>query len=307
MKIKYYFVYKTTNLLNGKIYIGQHSTFNKDDKYIGSGEGIRAAIEKYGSENFKREIIAFVSNREELNYAERFFIKYYRKKVGRKMMYNKDDGGNCRDDHWFNDGVEEVRAEVCPEGFVPGRLQYSEETIEKLRQANLGEKNAFYGKTHSEETRKRLSEAAKNRTEEHTRKINEAKAGKKFFNNGVVTVLRETCPEGFVPGRPPMSEETKEKLSAALKGRTVVFTDEHRNNISKALKGKKHTKEHRDALSKALKGKSIHTDEWKKENSERTKGTKWFNNGEKCIMSKECPEGFVPGRLKFKKKDEEKS
>lgn len=70
MKKKHYLVYKTTNLVNGKIYIGKHETDNLDDGYLGSGILIQRAIEKYGKENFKREILFECSSREEMNAKE---------------------------------------------------------------------------------------------------------------------------------------------------------------------------------------------------------------------------------------------
>ena len=55
----YNFVYKTTNLINGKYYFGKHSTNNLDDGYLGSGTALLFAIDKYGKENFSRKIICF--------------------------------------------------------------------------------------------------------------------------------------------------------------------------------------------------------------------------------------------------------
>lgn len=66
----YHYVYKTTNLINGKIYIGIHSTEDLDDGYIGSGVAFRHAVNKYGKENFHKEIIHECSTREEASIIE---------------------------------------------------------------------------------------------------------------------------------------------------------------------------------------------------------------------------------------------
>lgn len=52
-----YTIYKTTNLINNKIYIGCHKTKDPNDDYLGSGKHLRRAIEKYGIENFKKEVL----------------------------------------------------------------------------------------------------------------------------------------------------------------------------------------------------------------------------------------------------------
>lgn len=63
---KYHFIYKTTNLINNKYYIGMHSTNVIDDGYLGSGTRLTRAIRKYGKENFRREILEYLPNRNEL-------------------------------------------------------------------------------------------------------------------------------------------------------------------------------------------------------------------------------------------------
>lgn len=61
-----YYVYKTTNLINGKIYIGKHSTTNLNDNYIGSGTIFLKAVKKHGKQNFKREILKFFNTDKEM-------------------------------------------------------------------------------------------------------------------------------------------------------------------------------------------------------------------------------------------------
>jgi hypothetical protein len=53
-----YIIYKITNNVNGRYYIGRHRTKNINDTYMGSGKAISNAIKKYGVENFTKEIIA---------------------------------------------------------------------------------------------------------------------------------------------------------------------------------------------------------------------------------------------------------
>jgi len=71
---KYHFIYKTTNLLSGKYYIGMHSTDNLDDGYLGSGKRLRYSINKHGAENHVREILEFVDSREELKKREKEIV-----------------------------------------------------------------------------------------------------------------------------------------------------------------------------------------------------------------------------------------
>jgi group I intron endonuclease len=71
---KHHFIYKTTNLLNGKYYVGMHSTSDMKDGYLGSGTRLRHSIRKYGESNFKIEILEFLPTREELIKRERELV-----------------------------------------------------------------------------------------------------------------------------------------------------------------------------------------------------------------------------------------
>lgn len=70
----YHYLYKTTNLINKKYYIGIHSTDDLDDGYLGSGVYLKKAIKKYGRQNFSKEFLGFYSTRQELSYAERCIV-----------------------------------------------------------------------------------------------------------------------------------------------------------------------------------------------------------------------------------------
>ena len=67
---KYHIVYKTTNIVNNKIYVGLHSTDNIQDRYLGSGWVLKDAIKKYGRDKFVKEILYVFHTREEARIKE---------------------------------------------------------------------------------------------------------------------------------------------------------------------------------------------------------------------------------------------
>jgi hypothetical protein len=87
----FYTVYKTTNLINGKIYVGLHITEDLHDSYLGSGKQIQAAIKKYGRENFKREYIKVCETPEEMYNLEAEIVN--EDFVKRTDTYNMKIGG----------------------------------------------------------------------------------------------------------------------------------------------------------------------------------------------------------------------
>jgi len=71
---KYHFIYRTTNTVNNKFYVGMHSTDNLQDGYIGSGRRLWVSIRKYGKENHKFEILEYCLDRESLKQREKEIV-----------------------------------------------------------------------------------------------------------------------------------------------------------------------------------------------------------------------------------------
>src|ERR1035437_553756 len=89
-------IYKTTNKINNKIYIGQDS--NNDPNYLGSGTVILNSIKKHGKENFIKEILDFGNDMDELNEKEIYWIKYYNA-TDPLIGYNLMTGGGQNGKH----------------------------------------------------------------------------------------------------------------------------------------------------------------------------------------------------------------
>ncbi len=89
--MKHNIVYKITNIINGKWYIGVHRTSNLNDGYMGSGIVINAAVEMYGSDNFIKEILFDFENEQEAYLKEAELITI--DEVRNRNCYNVHTGG----------------------------------------------------------------------------------------------------------------------------------------------------------------------------------------------------------------------
>lgn len=84
-----YTVYKVTNKINGKFYIGVHKTDNPYDSYMGSGVAVRRAIDKYGRDSFKKDVL-FITDIKEAAYIKEAELTV---DFVREDCYNMKQGG----------------------------------------------------------------------------------------------------------------------------------------------------------------------------------------------------------------------
>lgn len=87
----YYTIYKTTNLLNNKYYIGKHQTQNPNDGYFGSGKAIVNAIKLHGKHNFKKEVLFIFDNEADMNAKEKEILT--EEFINTELNYNMGVGG----------------------------------------------------------------------------------------------------------------------------------------------------------------------------------------------------------------------
>ena len=137
-----FIVYCTTNLINGKKYIGSLSK-NKPN-YLGSGTVLQKAIKKYGKDNFKRETLAEVDDFQLMREIEEYWCVYFNV-MNNNLFYNMSNKGH---------------------GSIPGR-KLSEESIKKIIDKKTGFKftaeslskksQSMTGKIQSDETKLKRS------------------------------------------------------------------------------------------------------------------------------------------------------
>lgn len=178
------YIYKITNVINGKIYIGQCCKLpEKSKKYFGSGSQLKKAISKYGKEKFTKEILEQnIKNQKDLDTLEELYIKKFdacNREIGYNILPGTANG--------FGSGH--------PTSFPGVKEKISDKA--KLR---VGELNHMTGYKHTDEAKKIISETHKGKTmsEEARRLIGLASKGRK---------------------RPSMSETQREKLRQANLGK----------------------------------------------------------------------------------------
>lgn len=272
----YGYVYITTNLINNKIYIGQHKSETFDSEYIGSGKYLKNAVNKYGRNNFSVEVIEWAENKYILNLLEKRWIRFYRKR--NYVMYNIADGGEggdvfsglsaadkkrrnekLRKNSYFSTVSGEESKEMHKRAWKTRRLNGNDKFSAEYRQKLS---NAHKGYKVSDDTKKKLSDAnrGKKLTDEHKKKIRTSNIGKHS-----------------------MSPENKKKMSERAKlrvGKANSFYGKHHSSYTKKKIGSY--------------------------NKERFSNKIWINNGvinkrvERDTLENYLSNGFIQGRIKWK-------
>lgn len=189
------YIYKTTNLITGKIYVGQHTSNRLNDAYLGSSQELKKDIRNLGKHNFKKEIleicdysdlstkeIEWIINLDAVNLGYNLQIKGTAQKVGFKHSEGTKqifkERAKEKDISGENNPMFGKTGELnpmygihrCGEDSPMFGKKHSEETKQKQREVKLGkydeEKNPFYGKHHTEESKEKIRESKKRLFEE---------------------------------------------------------------------------------------------------------------------------------------------
>lgn len=306
----YGYIYETTNLINGKKYIGRHKSEVFDSQYYGSGIYITRAIAKYGKEHFKVEMLEEVLTGEhDLNEREKYWIKYYNAQKSDKY-YNIADGGIGGDVY---SGYSEEDKQAFKNKVSKGLKEFHKnnpdfQTGERNPMYDVhkyGKDAPFYGHHHNEQSKLNigLSQKGKIVSDETCEKLRIAHSGK------------------------IVSNETREKISKSCKGRTSPMKGKHLSDSAKELirqknLGKFVSEETRRKQSNSAKGKILSeetkekireskkylSEESRKKLSDATKGARWITNGidsqrllkDKNEINRLLNEGWFFGILKKK-------
>ena len=206
----YGYIYKTTNLKEGKVYIGQNKG-ELEPSYYGSGIYLKSAIKKHGKQNFKLEVVCYLPTKEHLDEFEKFLIDKYREILGQDKLYNIADGGRGG-----RSGTHSKECNCCAckeheEGCACGSCKMK-------RSEYSGENNPMYGKKRSQETKESISRKL---IEYYKKTGNHPRLGKHLSKESKIKMSISA------KNKPPISEETRIKIGIASK---KSWENRRRNN-----------------------------------------------------------------------------
>lgn len=190
----FHIVYKTTNNVNGKVYIGVHSTQNISDGYIGSGLIFKRAVKKYGKQSFSYEIVCFCESKEQAFWVEAMLVD--KKFVLSDNNYNTNIGGaSGRKGIMHSESTKELMSRSAK-----GR-KFSDDHKSKISLSLTGRKftethknNISIGKKLDQSNKGNRNTFSMNDTKEKIRKTNIERYGSEnpFSNDFVKEKIKQT-------------------------------------------------------------------------------------------------------------------
>ena len=191
----YYLVYKITNNINGKIYIGKHKTEILNDGYMGSGKLIKIAIAKYGIKNFSKDILFQFDNEEDMNKKEAELVS--QNFIDEDSNYNIRTGGSGGwSEEWPKIGSDYHNEYLAND---PNYKEiYCKKVSEGVKNYYKNNKSHWIGKKHTEETKTKMRKS-KNKGSKNpqfgTMWITNGQENKKIKKDV------DSIPEGWYKGR----------------------------------------------------------------------------------------------------------
>jgi group I intron endonuclease len=162
----YYTIYKVTNKISGKFYIGAHKTIDLDDAYMGSGKYLKHSIEKHGLDNFEKKILHVFGTSEEMFAKEAEIVN--EEFIAEENTYNLKVGGFGGWDYANSKQDSEWKSYISNKSQRFTGKTFSEAAKQKLSESKVGERNPRYGKpgtmlgkTHSDEAKNKIGLANK--------------------------------------------------------------------------------------------------------------------------------------------------
>jgi len=204
-------IYKTTNLITNKIYIGQDK--NNNPNYLGSGEKLKKAFKKYGKENFIKETLEVCLNEDHMNEREVYWISFYNSR-NKKIGYNISEGGK--------EGDRKIGHEIVKNGVYNYWVKkYGKEEADKRKKVKI-EKIVKHNKENGTNLIK------KGRYSIWLEKYGKEEADKRYqeWKLKISQYQQHKLKNGW-----KHTKETKEKISMASKGRKL--SDETKNKLKK--------------------------------------------------------------------------
>jgi hypothetical protein len=160
---KYHYLYKTTNLINGKFYFGIHSTENLKDGYIGSGTYLWHSINKHGRENFKIEFLEFFDDRKKLLEREEKLVNEELLKDPMCMNLRKGGTGGFTKENSLKGTLAMNKKMWQDPEYRKRHVERKSKTMHDLWKNGKVKHVDWTGKNHSIESKNRMSEKAKER------------------------------------------------------------------------------------------------------------------------------------------------